>query len=74
MNALNRLPQYSRVRIATDRFREDGAPLGTMGWIIEIHEDQRGPAYEVEVMDTEGHTTALVVLRADELEADPGSP
>ena len=67
----NRLPQYSKVRITTDRVANEGVPSGTIGWIIEIHEDDKGPAYEVEVMDDQGHTLALVVPRSGELEVIP---
>jgi hypothetical protein len=62
------VPQYSKVRITTDRFAPEGVPKGTVGWVIEIYEDSIGPAYEVEVMDDEGHTLALVVPRSGELE------
>ena len=61
------IPQYSKVRITTDRFADEGVPAGTIGWIIEIHDDSDGPAYEVEVMDDGGHTVALVVPRRGEL-------
>ena len=64
----NRIPQYTKVKITTDRFAGEGVPAGTVGWIIEIHQDASGPAYEVEVMDDEGHTLALVVPRPGELE------
>ena len=67
----DRLPQYRKVKITTDRFRTEGVPAGTIGWIIEIHEDQAGPAYEVEIIDNEGHTLALVVPRNGELELLP---
>lgn len=71
MTMANRLPQYSKVKITTDRFATEGVPSGTSGWIIEIHEDDKGPAYEVEIMDDKGHTLALVVPRPGELEVLP---
>jgi hypothetical protein len=40
--------QYTQVRVRTDRLQHQGAPRGGVGWIIEIHEDSDGPAYEVE--------------------------
>ena len=54
--------------MTTDKFAAERAPKGTTGWIIEIHEDVAGPAYEVEVMDDEGHTLALIVARPGELQ------
>jgi uncharacterized protein DUF4926 len=63
-----KIPPYSKVRITTNRFDKEGVSAGTVGWVIEIHEDSAGPAYEVEVMDNDGHTLALIVPRPDELE------
>lgn len=62
------IPQYSKVRVRTSRFQDDGVLPGTVGWVIEIHQAVAGPMYEVEVMDDEGHTTALVVASEAELE------
>ena len=61
------IPQYSRVQVLTDRFRGEGVESGTVGWVIEIHEDEHGRAYEVEIMDDQGHTLALVVAKENEL-------
>jgi hypothetical protein len=60
------LGQYDRVRFVTDRLRGDGAPLGSVGYIIEAYPDG---AFEVEVSDpSTGTTRALVVAKPDELE------
>ncbi len=60
------LGPYDRVRFVTDRFRGDGAPLGSEGYIIEAYPDG---GFEVEVSDpSTGTTRALVVAKAGELE------
>ena len=61
---------YRRVRFLGDHPAE-GVTRGTVGWIIEIHDDPTAPdgkAYEVEVVGEDGLTVALVVARAHELE------
>lgn len=47
----------------TDRFASDGAQLGSVGYIIEICNDD---AYKVEVSDLEGTPIAQVVAGADD--------
>jgi hypothetical protein len=60
------LGPYDRVRLITDRFRGDGAPLGSVGYIIEAYPDG---SFEVEVSDpSSGVTRALVVAKPDEVE------
>ena len=69
MNESSELPQYSKVRILTSRFLDtDAVSSGVVGYVIEVHHDGQGPAYEVEVMGPDGRTQALVVARAPELE------
>jgi hypothetical protein len=69
MNDAAEIPQYSKVKILTDRFRvSDGVDSGTVGYVIEVHHDASGPAYEIEVTEADGRTHALVVARASELE------
>lgn len=48
------IPQYSKVRVATERFRDEGVNPCTIGWVIEIHDDKEGSEYEVEIMDNQG--------------------
>jgi hypothetical protein len=63
------IPQYSKVRFLTDGFAEsDDVAPGTEGYVIEVHHDESGPAYEVEVMNDDGSTRALVIARRSELE------
>jgi len=64
------LPLFSRVRLATDEHEADGAPLGTIGSIIEVYEG--GAAYEIEVSDADGRTLALFAAEPAALElVDP---
>jgi hypothetical protein len=63
------IPQYSKVQILVDRFdASDGVTAGTEGYVIEIHKGTDGPAYEVEVMNPDGTTRALIVAKGAELE------
>jgi len=66
--------QYTPVRVRTDRLLDQGASRGDIGWVIEIHQDVDGLAYEVEFMDESGHTRALVVGRFDDFEPAPSLP
>ena len=68
-----RLPQYTRVRITTERWTNEGVPAGATGWIMDAHEDDQGLAYEVEVTDDEGHPIGHIVPRAAEIEVIPDS-
>jgi len=61
------IPQYAKVRVLSDRFASEGVSANTVGYVIELHEDESGTAYEIEVMDEQGHTRALVVAREPEL-------
>jgi Domain of unknown function (DUF4926) len=56
---------YGRVRLTTDRYRAEGAPLGAVGYVIEAYADG---AYEIEISGVDGVTVAQVVAREDELE------
>jgi hypothetical protein len=61
---------YSRVRIRSSRHTSEGAPQGSLGYIIESFDDG---AYEVEISDLDGVTLAQIVVRPDEIEPDePG--
>jgi hypothetical protein len=62
------LPEYSRVRLTTDKYAKDGALLGALGYVIEVYEDGN---YEVEFSDpATGMTLAqLVVSHEDVIES-----
>ncbi len=57
---------FDRVRVVTDRFVDDGAPSGSIGYVIERYEDG---ALEVEVSDPlTGETVAQFVAASEDLE------
>ena len=61
---------YDRVRLLTDRFSNEGASKGALGYVIEIYENG---TCEVEFSDSNGITYAQVVTQPEELErAEPG--
>jgi hypothetical protein len=62
-----RLPNYSRLRLVTDRHRPEGVDYGAVGYIIEVYSDAD---YEVEFSDDQGITVAQIVVRGEELELD----
>jgi hypothetical protein len=53
--AMERWPQYARVRFINDRFDSEGVAHWTVGYILEVYED----AYEVEVSDASGTTVFI---------------
>jgi hypothetical protein len=59
-----RWPQYSRVRFTTDAFAGEGAPLDSIGWIVEVYDD----AYEVEVVRDDATSQFLGAVRDIHLE------
>ena len=65
------LPQFSIVRLLSDRHRDEGASIGATGTIVEVYDDD---AYEVEFSDTNGITIALLALPQDEVEPDTDVP
>jgi hypothetical protein len=61
------IPRYTRVRLITDFYHEDNAACGSVGYIIEIHDQD---SLEVEFSDAHGVTYAQVVVHHDEVIAD----
>ena len=63
------LAEYSRVILQTDRFSEQNARRGMVGYVIEVYPDGN---YEVEFSDpTTGISIAQIVAAESELQADP---
>jgi len=62
------LEPYSCVRLRTDRFVEEGAKTGDVGFVIEVYPDGN---YEVEFSDANGITYAQLVAGAEDLELCP---
>jgi hypothetical protein len=65
-----RLPNYTRVRLISDRYEAEGASRGAIGYIIEMYDDG---AYELEFSDANGITFAQIVARREDVEVDEGS-
>jgi hypothetical protein len=59
---------HDRVRLVTDRFRDEGATEGMLGYIILLHSDGN---YEVEISGPGGITVAEIVAGDTDLEAAP---
>jgi hypothetical protein len=59
------LPNYSRVRLMTDRFYQEDLKIGDIGYIIETYSDD---AYEVEFSGAMGVTVGQIVVHGSELE------
>ncbi len=63
------LSNYSRVRLLTNHYIDEGVKAGDSGFIIEIYNaDTRNPGYEVEFSRNDGTTIAMIVLRQEEIE------
>lgn len=63
------LAEYSRVILQTDRFSEQNARRGMVGYVIEVYPDGN---YEVEFSDpATGISIAQIVAAESELQADP---
>jgi hypothetical protein len=52
----DRWPNYSKVRFRSDQHRANGAPEGSVGYIVEVYDD----AYEVEVTEPETGETLFL--------------
>lgn len=59
------IPCYTRVRLVTDKYRDEGADCGMIGYIIEIHADG---VYEVEFSGNNGITLAQIVTKEEDIE------
>lgn len=58
------IKNYSRVKLLTDRFEDEGLNYGDIGYVIEIYADQW---YEVEFSNEQGITIAQIVAQEDEM-------
>lgn len=60
------MKEYNRVKLLTDKFKDEGVVKGNLGYIIEIYDDGN---YEVEFSDSRsGITIAQIVVNPDEIE------
>jgi hypothetical protein len=62
---MTRPEPYDRVRVISSRFKSDGAPKGTVGYIVDKYPDGK---LEVEVSGPDGTTIAQFVAVAEDLE------
>jgi hypothetical protein len=66
------IPQYSRVKLTTDKYNKDGGRTGMFGYVIESFADGK---YEVEFSDANGITMAQIVVDEEDLVIAPeGEP
>jgi len=56
MGVPDRWPNYSKVRFRSDQHRANGAPEGSVGYIVEVYDD----ACEVEVTEPETGETLFL--------------
>lgn len=56
------IPNYSQVKLLSDRYLSEGVKAGAIGYIIEVYLD----GYEVEFSDNDGTTIALLALTSNE--------
>lgn len=62
------LPQFSAVRLTTDRFLDEGVGRGAIGFILDIFDN----GYDVEFSRSEdGYTIALLFLMPMDIEPVP---
>jgi hypothetical protein len=59
------LPQFSAVRILSDKHRTEGVPAGSIGRILDVYGDE---GYEVEFSRPDGTTIAWFAVPQDEVE------
>jgi len=59
------LANYSRIRLMSHRYQDEGVSIGTIGYIIETYDDG---AYEVEFSASNGITIAQLVLEEHEIQ------
>lgn len=58
------------VRLKKDQ-PSSGLAAGAIGTVVMVYDEEDPPEYEVEFVDVNGRTLALLTLRDEELEAIP---
>ncbi len=61
------LPQFSAIRLTTDRFLNEGVGRGAIGFILDVYED----GYEVEFSRPDGTTIAWFSVKPEDIEPAP---
>ena len=63
------LPNYSRVRLQSNQYSNEGVSEGDIGYIIEIYDEGTdNPEFEVEFYRSDGTTIAMLVVKREEIE------
>ncbi len=69
------LPNYARVRLLTNQYRDEGLSDGAIGYVIEIYDGgTNGVEYEVEFSRNDGTTIAQVIVKPAEIELAEEAP
>lgn len=61
------LPEFSAVRLRSDRFASEGVHAGAVGFILDVY----GDGYDVEFSRPDGTTIALLFLEPEDIEPAP---
>jgi hypothetical protein len=61
------LPQFSPVRLVTDRYLSEGVGRGAIGFILDVYDD----GYEVEFSRPDGTTIAWFAVEPADVEPAP---
>jgi hypothetical protein len=61
------LPEFSPVRLTTDRYLSQGVRRGDIGFILDVYDD----GYEVEFSRPDGTTIAWFAVKPDDIEPAP---
>ncbi len=61
------LPEFSPVRLTTDRYRSKGVGRGAVGFILDVYEN----GYEVEFSRPDGTTIAWFAVKPEDVEEAP---
>lgn len=61
------LPEFSPIRLTTDRFLSKGVGLGAIGFILDVYND----GYEVEFSRPDGTTIAWFAVKPEDIEPAP---
>lgn len=58
------IENYSRVRLISDKYQDDGASVGAVGYVVEVFENGD---YEVEFSKLDGTTYAQITAHREDL-------
>lgn len=61
-----KLSIYSKVKLLTDKYSQEGVSLSSKGYIIEVYDD----TYEVEFSNENGETIAQLLLNQEDISVD----